>query len=242
MSGAPPGAVSGMSCTWPSVMAIDAGQPRRAGCRPAPGRWRANSRVPALPPSGTVTVRSSRSGSFAACCVERARAPPRPARARSPTCIEADWSTTSRPMSGRLSRVSCTSRGPASHSSSTAKASEPPDACRARAARRPARATTSSASTPSAAISQTGSSGSKRDASAIGLLADASPSHWPSRSQDRRHVHLVALVVAGQRVHHEVDAEPVGQRALARAAGDHRVGVAPAVIDRPGRRPSRCRR
>ena len=55
--------------------------------------------------------------------------------------------------------------------------------------------------------------------------------------QQRRHMHLVALVVAGQRIHHEVDPEPVGQRALPGAAGDDRVGLRPGVVDRPGRRP-----
>src|SRR3546814_7737251 len=34
--------------------------------------------------------------------------------------------------------------------------------------------------------------------------------------QDEGHVHLVGLVVAGQRVHHEVDAEAIGHLALAR--------------------------
>ncbi len=63
-------------------------------------------------------------------------------RARSPTCIEAVWSTTSRPISGRLSRVSCTSRGPASHSSSTAK----PARRQQRAARRAARAASATTS------------------------------------------------------------------------------------------------
>jgi hypothetical protein len=43
---------------------------------------------------------------------------------------------------------------------------------------------------------------------------------WRSASvaqpfQNGGHVHLVALVVAGQRVHHEVDAEAVGQRSAA---------------------------
>ncbi len=124
-SGAPPGAASGMSCTWPSVMAIVPASRERgisANARSmAPNRW-----VPESPLSGTVTVRSSRSGSFAACWLIEARAASA-SRARSPTCIDAVWSTTSSPISGRFSRVSCTSRGPASHSSSTANAGESPD-------------------------------------------------------------------------------------------------------------------
>ncbi len=80
-----------------------------------------NRRVPALPDSGTVMVRSSRSGRWAACASIDWRATSA-RRVRSPTCMEADWSTTSRPMSRSDWRVSCTSRGPVSHSSSTAKA------------------------------------------------------------------------------------------------------------------------
>ena len=34
--------------------------------------------------------------------------------------------------------------------------------------------------------------------------------------EQRRHVHLVGLVVAGQRVHHDVDAGAEGHLALAR--------------------------
>src|SRR3546814_10489413 len=39
--------------------------------------------------------------------------------------------------------------------------------------------------------------------------------------QDEGHVHLVGLVVAGQRVHHEVDAEAIGYLALARPVRHH---------------------
>ena len=37
--------------------------------------------------------------------------------------------------------------------------------------------------------------------------------------EQRRHMHLVGLVVAGQGVHHEVHARPIGEFALARGAG-----------------------
>ena len=119
-SGAPPGGVAGMSWIWPSVMAMVPAR-RERGMSASARSIALNSRVPASPCSGTVMVRSSRSGSFAACAAMAARACSA-SRVRSPTCMEAVWSTTSRPTSGRVSRVSCTRRGPASHSSSTAKA------------------------------------------------------------------------------------------------------------------------
>ena len=65
-SGAPPGAVFGMSWIWPSVMAMVPAS-RERGMSASARSITLNSRVPASPCSGTVMVRSSRSGSFAAC-------------------------------------------------------------------------------------------------------------------------------------------------------------------------------
>ena len=45
---------------------------------------------------------------------------------------------------------------------------------------------------------------------------------------------LVAFVVAGQRVHHQVDTETIGQNPLALPAGDHGLGVAAVGVHRPG--------
>src|SRR5262252_450600 len=59
----------------------------------------------------------------------------------------------------------------------------------------------------------------------------------PQPLQDRRHVHLIALVVAGQCIHPEVHAEPVGERPLPRPTRDHGIWIAPPTIHRPGRRP-----
>ena len=53
--------------------------------------------------------------------------------------------------------------------------------------------------------------------------------------EQRRHVHLVGLVVAGQRVHHDVDAGAERELALARLARHHRQ-------HRPGRRRASPRR
>ena len=61
--------------------------------------------------------------------------------------------------------------------------------------------------------------------------------HWPRRSRMARHVHLVGLVVAGQHVHHEVDAEPRGHLALRLAARDAGKGRPALVVDRPGAGP-----
>ena len=50
-------------------------------------------------------------------------------------------------------------------------------------------------------------------------------------------MHLVGLVVAGQHVHHDVDAEAPGQLALAVAPGQHGGERTALFVGRPGRRP-----
>ncbi len=62
--------------------------------------------------------------------------------------------------------------------------------------------------------------------------------------QQRLHMHLVGFVVAGQGIHHEVDAEAIGVFAL-RLAGEARAPPAEAARrcrPPPRPRPSRCRR
>ena len=98
---------------------------------------------------------------------------------RSPTCIEAVSSTTSRPISGRPSRVSCTRRGPASQASSTAKASARQSAPRARRQQRRGRARRGRAR-PSAPSSQSGSVGLEADR---GDRLVESHAYCPSRSR-----------------------------------------------------------
>src|SRR5262245_17021848 len=59
----------------------------------------------------------------------------------------------------------------------------------------------------------------------------------PQPLEDRRHMHLIGLVVARQRIHHEVDAEAVGHLPLplaARDGGEHRSLI---VVESPGAGP-----
>ena len=58
--------------------------------------------------------------------------------------------------------------------------------------------------------------------------------YCPSRSSSAGHVHLIGLVVAGQRVHHDVDAGAEGEFALARFARRHRQHGLPVRPHRPG--------
>src|SRR5262245_51633164 len=52
--------------------------------------------------------------------------------------------------------------------------------------------------------------------------------------EDRRHVYLVRLVVAGQRIHDDVDAEAIGHLALALAARRHWKHGLAQLVGRPG--------
>src|SRR3990170_1781168 len=49
-----------------------------------------------------------------------------------------------------------------------------------------------------------------------------------------RYVHLIGLVVAGERVHHEVDAGAERHLALHLAAGHRRIDRPVRVVERPG--------
>src|SRR4029079_7360841 len=57
----------------------------------------------------------------------------------------------------------------------------------------------------------------------------------PQPLEQRRDMHLIGLVVAGQRVHHDVDAGAIGEFALAVAAGRHRIERLAAIVLGPGR-------
>ena len=59
-------------------------------------------------------------------------------------------------------------------------------------------------------------------------------SYCPNRLQQRRHVDLVGLVVAGERVHHDVDAGAEREFALARLARHHRQHRLAVRPQRPG--------
>ena len=64
-----------------------------------------------------------------------------------------------------------------------------------------------------------------------------SPRSWGEPLEYRRQMHLIRLVVAGQHVHHEIDAEAVGVLALPFAARDHGKQRALGIVDGPGARP-----
>src|ERR1700680_3901018 len=59
-------------------------------------------------------------------------------------------------------------------------------------------------------------------------------SSLPEPFEQRRHVHLVGLVVAGEYVHHDVDADAEGELALARLAGHERQQRLAVAADGPG--------
>ena len=50
-------------------------------------------------------------------------------------------------------------------------------------------------------------------------------------------MHLIALIVPGQGIHHQIGPEPIRQHALPRATGDCRMRVLAIAVHRPGRRP-----
>src|SRR5438105_552706 len=56
----------------------------------------------------------------------------------------------------------------------------------------------------------------------------------PEPLEQRRDVHLIGLVVAGQRVHHDIDPRPKGEFALARIAGNQRQHRLTVGLNRPG--------
>ena len=100
-------------------------------------------------------------------------------------------------------------------------------AARARQSGRSAAITTIAASAIHSTIGR--NEGRERDAVLHALL--------PQAFDEGRHVDLIGLVVAGQRVHHDVDAGAEGEFALARLAG----ASAAASAGRRGRSPRRRR-
>src|SRR5436853_7464618 len=66
------------------------------------------------------------------------------------------------------------------------------------------------------------------------LAAPCGGASLPQPFEQGRHVHLVGLVVAGQRVHDDVDAGAEGHLALALAAGHHRIERLVTIVARPG--------
>ncbi len=180
-SGAPPNGASpalagGMSCTCPSVSATMPAR-RARGMSASARSIAANSWVPSLPCSGTVMVRSSRSGRPPASCLDAWRGPPRPVRrGRRPPC-----SRSGRPPAGRYRAGSAGFPRPAAGRSATAAGRRRRGSARRAAGaapggdrERPAR--TAPARPPS---SQTGKAGSKRSAAMACSICIA---YCPSRS------------------------------------------------------------
>ena len=170
---------SALSCTWPSVRAMMPAR-RERGISASVRLMAAKRVVPSCPVSGTSTVLTSRSGILAACARICARAASATA-ARLPTCMEAERSVTTTAISGRVSRVSRTRRGPLSHAIRTAKASARHTAPRARRTR--AGTSARAQSVARATIAHQGMAGSKRSAAiACSSFMGESPLRWgPAR-------------------------------------------------------------
>src|SRR5664279_5511905 len=124
--------------------------------------------------------------------------------------------------SGSRSSLSSTGLARAATRASAARArSQPPRIRRQRPGR-----TSNAAITAMAISSGSGRSGAKERDQFTTLL--------PQPLEQRGHVHLVGLVVAGQRVHDDVDARAVGHLALRGIAGDRRIEEGVAGVDGPG--------
>ena len=239
-----PDAPVGLLARWPgSGYAAGSSAPPRSACRaprpsvsiitPArraardvgqrPVRAPLNRRVPSRPPSGTVTVRKSMPRqlrrpppvSLAAAASTQRRAVAHIHRRR---CL----STTRTAMSGqrlpRFPHQARTRRAIAAPPRSTAAEATTRRAPRRHTAGRSS-ASTHSAASPASKCHRDGGTVEARSRSES-LFQPASL--LPQPFEDMRHVHLVAFVIARQRVDHQVHAEPERQRALPRAAGKPR--------------------
>ena len=219
--------LGGTSCTWPSDRTTTpARRERSISARLVESA--SNSRVPPLPPSTVVstTCRSSRPFRLARSC----------SSAVSSCC-------------GRWLMV-CERRAVDQHGRRCRRAARAPrapspgwraPACRAAAWRRAtgcrARGATARARTPAATAAASAASSRPRQQRREGQRGAAASLAQPL--QQSRDVHLIGLVVAGQRVHHQVDAEPAGQLALPLAARHHRDRSPCPARRPPRRRPSR---
>src|SRR5207244_6271927 len=97
---------------------------------------------------------------------------------------------------------------------------------------------TSTAAPASAAMIHHASNGAAASVKALPLIAAIiAPISLTEPLEDRRHVHLVGLVVAGQHIHDQVDAEAQRHFALRLAARHHREGRPALAVDGPGAGP-----
>src|SRR3712207_6447138 len=134
---------------------------------------------------------------------------------RSPRVCEVERSMTTATMSFTFSRSSCTSAGLASARRTRPRATARRMATgpRVTSARMARRATTA----PRAQRAKSGTRGEKLTESkgTLPLL--------PETFEQGRHVHLVGLVVAGQRIHDDVDAAAIRELPLALVAANDRI-------------------
>src|SRR5229473_485146 len=216
----------GTSCTRPSVTRT-APATRSGGTSASAAPSAENSRVPSVSPSASPasTTRVSSPGMRASRCASAARtASVCASRSPNPWLGLLSMITTATEDSGwRSSRVK---EGLASASASNARPAMRSGAPRLRMkTRSPA---TNVTAAKAAHSTSTGTSG----ANAIPKSTD-----WfllPEPLEQRRDVHLIGLVVAGQRVHHDVDPCPKGELALARIAGHQRQHRLTVGLNGPG--------
>ncbi len=220
-------AASGTSCTTPSVTRI-APATRSGGTSARPDCKAEKSRVPSVPPdaSRASIVRISTLGSAASRRFS-ASATASVCAARLSSACEAERSTTTATTSFSRSRSSRTKEGlnKARMKNATASARNVAPVWRTSSARMAAPAAMSE-------ITTTIGSGSRGDQS-MELMRAPSPASLAEPLEESRHVHLVRFVVACQRVHHDVDARPIGELALARQSRLQRVEWFPAPARRP---------
>src|SRR5262249_51519607 len=225
---AKPSAVAspGTSCTRPSVTRI-APATRSGGTSASAAPSAENSRVPSVSPSASPasTTRVSRPGIFASRC---ANAP------RTASVCSRRWPN---PLPGLLARIttatedsgwrsSRVNEGLASATTSSAKAKMRSGAPRLRTKSSSAASTTTAAQ--AAHTASTGTSGANAIPKSTEPILLAEP------LEQRRDVHLIRLVIAGQRVHHDVDPRPEGELTLPRVAGNERQHRLAVGADRPG--------
>ena len=170
--------------------------------------------VPLFSPVVVVVTLASRTVRLGCARELAAHLPPAPSSAwaaRSPTPMLCERSTTTATTSGSGAWVSFTRIGPASANSRMAKAS--PRAQAPRAPRQKLKAVIASAS-----------AASSRQQRQRNMRIEGQPGHFvPQPLQQGGRMHLVGLVIAGQGIHHQIDAEAIGHLALAFAAR-HRFG------------------
>src|SRR3984957_15785488 len=228
MGAAKPSAPASCGTSWtrPSVIMMTPAT-RSVGTSASVVPSAVNNRVPSVSPSAwpASTTRTSRPGIWPSRSTTAARA-------ASVCCVRSPklWlgllsiTTTATEESG--SRSSRVSDGLASASTTSASASARIVAPRLRDTNSNNTSTTAAAT----AVHNTGSATSGANAIPrfkISLLL-------PQPFQQRRHVHLIGFVIAGQRVHDDVDAGAERQLALARLAFHHRQHGLAVGPRRPG--------